>query len=654
VMGQSKSPVVSTDTLQLYKAPGFKMYISEYFRSFYDSTNQLTFRQVLKKVHFRALSKKQSNTENTTWLRVVIKNTNPTDTLPVVLYLGEFRLLEVHEVNESGVYNQKPEWYEWRYKAALDTRFEIPIKVSPGKHTTFFLKTANFNFFNKDYPAIFSETGFQEFSRGPNSKFLNARLFGFLCMIIGLCFFTGLFSFVQSLYSKDMTYAYWTLYLWANTYFFFAESDRTFGLKIIPFVKSDGLPLPWTIPGQYMVQIAYLLFVNSFLEIKSYQPKIYQFVRFSILVMAAGLIFAVFAVSNYNLHLTDYADMVILPTNLLILILVVRIIKADIPQSKLLMIGTSGVLAAATFAGLEEIFEWKDIGIFWLIPIVAFGIGAVFELTFFSLALSQRMRLIQLENQQLQKNYTQQLEKDLEERVGIIQIQNKQLEEQRIISLTSEFEQKIAETEISALRSQMNPHFIFNCLNSIKLYSLENDSQAASEYLTKFSRLIRLVLENSRSEKVSLEKELETLQLYIQMEAMRFKDKVKFRIRIDKDIDQQFIEIPPLLLQPFVENAIWHGLMHKEEGGLIQIDITLPQEQLLHIEIIDDGIGREQSAAYKSKSATRNKSYGMKVTNERIELINQIYKTNTKVEIIDLKNDSGEATGTKVVLNIPI
>ena len=216
------------------------------------------------------------------------------------------------------------------------------------------------------------------------------------------------------------------------------------------------------------------------------------------------------------------------------------------------------------------------------------------------------------------------------------------------------FQQKIAETEISALRSQMNPHFIFNCLNSIKLYTLENDSKAASDYLTKFSRLIRLVLENSRSEKVTLENELETLKLYIEMEAMRFKEKVKYDIKIDKDIDQQFIEIPPLLIQPFVENAIWHGLMHKPEGGKVNIEISQNTENKLQIEITDDGVGREKAIQYKSKSAMKQKSYGMKVTSERIELINQMYKINTEVQIFDLKDKNQVGIGTKVILNIPI
>lgn len=218
----------------------------------------------------------------------------------------------------------------------------------------------------------------------------------------------------------------------------------------------------------------------------------------------------------------------------------------------------------------------------------------------------------------------------------------------------AEYQQRIAQTEISALRAQMNPHFIFNCLNSIQYYTARNEADRASEYLSKFSRLIRLVLENSRSEKVTLHNELETLRLYIEMEAMRFQQKVQSHIYLAPGLDLDSIQIPPLLIQPFVENAIWHGLMHKEQGGTVTIDIRQPADNLLHIEVIDDGVGRKKAAEFKSKSVTRQKSFGMKVTSERIELINQLYQTNTRVKIIDSVNVDGQATGTKVSIDIPI
>jgi len=219
----------------------------------------------------------------------------------------------------------------------------------------------------------------------------------------------------------------------------------------------------------------------------------------------------------------------------------------------------------------------------------------------------------------------------------------------------AEFQRNLADVSLTALRSQMNPHFIFNCLNSIKLYTAQNDTVAASEYLTKFSKLIRQVMENSRNDKISLTSELNALKLYIEMEAMRFKEKLRYSITVEKNVETDYIEIPPLLLQPYVENAVWHGLMHKEEGGKIDIHVnTIENDSLLQISIIDDGIGRKRSAELKSKIATVHKSYGMKVTSERIELFNRIYKTGADIKVYDLTDDNGNATGTKVIIQIPI
>ena len=216
------------------------------------------------------------------------------------------------------------------------------------------------------------------------------------------------------------------------------------------------------------------------------------------------------------------------------------------------------------------------------------------------------------------------------------------------------YQLKLSQTEMAALRAQMNPHFIFNCLNSIQYFTAQNDADKASDYLAKFSRLIRLVLENSKSDKVTLANELETLRLYIEMEAMRFPDKLHYQIQLADGIDAESIQIPPLLLQPFVENAIWHGLMHKDEGGLVQVVVAQPTEDRLHIEITDDGVGRQKAAEYKSKSATKNKSFGMKLTAERIQLINQLYNTQTQISITDLTDAGGNATGTRVTIEIPV
>jgi LytS/YehU family sensor histidine kinase len=176
---------------------------------------------------------------------------------------------------------------------------------------------------------------------------------------------------------------------------------------------------------------------------------------------------------------------------------------------------------------------------------------------------------------------------------------------------------------------------------------LVNKPDEASAYLTKFSRLIRLILDNSRTETVPLNKELDALQLYVEMEQMRFSDRFEYRPEISPQVQTEHVEVPPLLIQPFVENAIWHGLMHKKAPGLLQLRVFYEGKNLC-IEVEDDGIGRQRAMELKSRSATVNKSLGMKVTAERLEVINQIYGTHAVATTEDLSNENGEVAGTRV------
>ncbi len=216
-------------------------------------------------------------------------------------------------------------------------------------------------------------------------------------------------------------------------------------------------------------------------------------------------------------------------------------------------------------------------------------------------------------------------------------------------ALKSEFNQRIAKTEMTALRAQMNPHFVFNCLSSINRFIMVNQPEEASAYLTKFSRLIRLILDNSRTETVVLSKELEALKLYIEMEQMRFADRFEYRLDVDKALQIEHLEIPPLLIQPYVENAIWHGLMHKKEACLLTIRVYT-EENRLCIEVEDNGVGRAKALELRSRSAMLQKSHGMKVTSERLEVINRLYGTHATVDTIDLIDAAGAAIGTRIKL----
>jgi LytS/YehU family sensor histidine kinase len=217
----------------------------------------------------------------------------------------------------------------------------------------------------------------------------------------------------------------------------------------------------------------------------------------------------------------------------------------------------------------------------------------------------------------------------------------------------AELQQQATELEMQALRAQMNPHFIFNSLNSINRFILQNNKLQASEYLTKFSRLVRLILQNSQASFISLDNELEALQLYLELESLRFDHHFDYTVNVDEDVDSSIVKVPPLIIQPYAENAIWHGLMHKQEKGHLDIAIA-EQEGVLLCRITDDGVGRKKATELKSKSASTHKSMGMRITADRIATLHQKNQLDGYVVINDLVLPDGSAIGTEVTLKIPV
>ena len=211
--------------------------------------------------------------------------------------------------------------------------------------------------------------------------------------------------------------------------------------------------------------------------------------------------------------------------------------------------------------------------------------------------------------------------------------------------------QQATELEIRALRSQMNPHFIFNCLSSINKFIVRNETVAASDYLTRFSRLIRMVLINSGKPMISLEDELEMLRLYLDLERLRFKESFDYSITFTNSVAPSDIFVPPLLFQPFCENAIWHGLMNKTEFGQLTVAIS-SENDFLQCTISDNGVGREKAGALQSKSAEKQKSFGLKITNERFALMNKGNSINSSYEVEDIIDEYGNISGTEVILRI--
>ncbi|AWV98705.1 sensor histidine kinase [Arcticibacterium luteifluviistationis] len=215
-------------------------------------------------------------------------------------------------------------------------------------------------------------------------------------------------------------------------------------------------------------------------------------------------------------------------------------------------------------------------------------------------------------------------------------------------------EKEFLALEQKMMRSQMNPHFIFNSLNSIKLYIINNEKDKAVYYLNKFSKLIRTILATSKEKDITLQEELDTMELYLNIENIRFSNKIKFEMKVEDGIETTGIRVPSLILQPFIENSIWHGLSSKEGLKIIKMKVSRYSNKEFLIEIEDNGIGREKSKEIKANKTLNNKSIGLDLTKQRLDNYFKDSEKEHSLEIVDLSDIKGEACGTKIVLKMPL
>jgi sensor histidine kinase YesM len=275
------------------------------------------------------------------------------------------------------------------------------------------------------------------------------------------------------------------------------------------------------------------------------------------------------------------------------------------------------------------VFILKD---FNLVPyndltVNALQIGSGAEALLLSIALADRINLYRREKARAQRELIQSLQEK------------------------TTMQHEMLELEAKALRSQMNPHFIFNCMNSIKALIQQKEEDKAVTYLTTFSKLLRTILQNLDKREISLFDEIETCRLYTQLESMRFGNKFSYSFTVDEYLDIKSIQVPALILQPFIENAIWHGLMPKEEEGYLKVSVE-KQDSAVFCTIDDNGIGRELSTKNKFKhQASTHQSKGVKLTQSRLDLDNALNKRSASVKIIDKKDQFENAAGTTVVVS---
>jgi ligand-binding sensor domain-containing protein/signal transduction histidine kinase len=216
----------------------------------------------------------------------------------------------------------------------------------------------------------------------------------------------------------------------------------------------------------------------------------------------------------------------------------------------------------------------------------------------------------------------------------------------------AEAKQQMAETETAILRLQMNPHFIYNSMNSINAYILNKDIDTAGDYLNRFAKLMRMILDFAKKPYITLYDEIQLLEQYLLTEAMRFEGQFSFSFEVDDSIDQDDVIVPTMILQPFVENAVWHGLSQKKGDGCVKIGFKIEEESLV-CSVEDNGIGREAAGRVKNRSPV-HESKALAITRQRLELLKAKTGARADCEIVDLKDANGQAMGTKVLLHLPL
>tara|TARA_R110000850_G_scaffold277058_1_gene421893 strand:- start:125990 stop:127516 length:1527 start_codon:yes stop_codon:yes gene_type:complete len=484
----------------------------------------------------------------------------------------------------------------------------------------------------------------------------NGIAWGITCIL----FYLSIYHLIIFFKARERYFLFYSLYAFVNA------------LNILKYLKNvffeENLEANITFfnhlhfPLQFASYVFFALFILEILKFKIKYPKFYK----SVYQFVYGLtfVFLLLVISRYTFDgymlLRGFYFYVFMPICFLITVYsIFLIIKIDDRVKHYILLGmliiSFGAISVALLTinrGIEAINKYYYI----------FYLSLLVENLLFTYALSIKQREVFTEKMSLQKKYLNQLleneiiktqqntflEAELAKKENELKTISKKAEEERVAKLKSDFNNEIQILHLASLQSQMNPHFIFNALNSIKVFLIENNKEKAVYYLNKFSKLIRKILESSRIESHSLEEELDIISLYLSIENIRFEDEINYVIEKSPHLSLSTLKVPPLLLQPFVENAIWHGLMLSPNKKKITIKVY-GEEGVLKISLIDNGIGRKASRQLKQKKSFKKDSVGLKMTEERLSFFNQKHGFDYSFKFIDLEDETPNSKGTEVV-----
>jgi two-component system, LytTR family, sensor kinase len=565
------------------------------------------------------------------WIRFKIDNTTA-DTLDLLLFAGLYHkivLFEDNSIKKAGLLTPINE------RLFTENQYLIPIKILPNIHKEYYLNINDKNGIFRDTKLSLLTYEFEEKSRA--RKILdNKRDSFFAASFLASGIFLIVFCLIQLYQNRNIAFLFYALYLFAIELYFIRRLEGQNNLPIIFSYYPSSFYLS-EVSLNIFPYICYLLFCFYILDLNRVNHALlFKITRNVIVFLIAYWIFdciILFGFGMYPLSMFLYfwvRILLLIP----IIYLLISYLKLNDIVAKYISIGSFVLLICTTLSLLMAYYRKKS-GVNFLFGTKDFPlleIGIFIENLFFIIALVAKIKKVH------------------DERNDALNLLVEQANQQRVIA---EYREKLSKAELKSFQSQINPHFIFNSLNSIKGYILKEKPKDAVKYLTDFANLIRSVLQKSQSSMISLEDEIEILKLYIELEQMRFDNKFKVEYVIDNQVDLTFIKIPALLLQPYIENAIWHGLMHKEGEGKLSIEISKQSNDIICL-IDDNGIGREKSIQYKNNLTTKHKSLGLQINQDRVHVLNELNNYNISIEIIDKKSNDFLPTGTSVYIKIPM
>lgn len=447
-----------------------------------------------------------------------------------------------------------------------------------------------------------------------------------IVFVLGALFIISSYHFLLYFQLKSKVYLYYSLY----TFLLFVShldivESGFIPVLIEPVVKTLNY---YSSNLVWLYNIVYFVFLFTFIDIKPYSLKWYKFIKYYVFCLFIySILLEIIYVITANSDVITYGNILFTVFITVISLLVyIPLFKVDNPLKYYAISGAIVLFVTSIIATVMFIFklyaEGNDI------RFSIFYTGIIIENIFFSLGLGKKQKLILQEKDVTQNNLIKQLSKnkELQSKIrGQLEKENslliKEAELGKLEKIKAKFDKELAENELYALRSQMNPHFVFNSLAAIQYYINNNQLEASEVYLVKFSKLIRQFFEWSKEKEITIEQEIMLISNYIDIEKLRFKDKFEYTIHTDKKLDIVSNKLPTILLQPIVENAINHGIFNKIENGILTINFIYLDVKSFKVEIIDDGVG-----FINTEKKEKRKLKSSKLLVDRIKFLNQTQK----------------------------